>query len=489
MAYVFMAPYSSKEILERVVIGDMAERGRCIARADSLVLFVTQVAPGDVADLRIVSKKKGYAEAVPVYIHSTSRTRVQPFCQHFGVCGGCQWQHVSYAEQLAAKERLVLEKLVHIGHLQAPRVAPILAANPTEYYRNKLEFTFSNKRWLSKTEIEEHAQLDRRALGFHKPGHFDKVVDIKHCYLQPAPSNAIRATLAQFAREHELSFYDLRQNNGLLRNLIIRTATTGEVMVIVQFGQAVADQIEQVMHHLQTQFPGLTSLQYVVNTKKNETFYDLPVFLHHGQLFITEQIGDLQFRIGPKSFFQTNTVQTQVLYKKIQELAALHNDGIVYDLYTGVGSIAIFLAQYARHIVGIDVTEAAITDAQVNAGINDVVNTTFVAGAVEQLLDAQFLSTYGKPQVIVTDPPRAGMHHKVIKQLLRIAPERIVYVSCNPATQARDIALLSERYQLVTAQPIDMFPHTHHVENVVLLTKRKLDAACNSTTYRSISGE
>ena len=467
-----MALHTPKEVLRQVVIGGMVEGGRCVARVNGLVLFVTQVAPGDIADLRIVSKKKGYAEAVPVYIHNASHVRIQPFCQHFGVCGGCQWQHVNYAEQLAAKERLVLEKLVHIGHLQSPRVAPILAASPTEYYRNKLEFTFSNKRWLSTTEIEEHAPLDRRALGFHKPGYFDKIVDIEHCYLQPVPSNAIRTTLAQFAKEQDLGFYDLCENNGLLRNLIIRTTTTGEVMVVVQFGQAVADSIERVMHHLQTQFPQLTSLQYVVNTKKNETFYDLPVCLYHGQSFITEQIDGLQFRIGPKSFFQTNTVQTQVLYRKIRELADLHDDEIVYDLYTGVGSIAISLAQYARHIVGIDVTEAAIADAQVNAGINNVGNTTFVAGEVERLLDAQFLSTYGNPHVIVTDPPRAGMHPKVIRQLFHIAPDRIVYVSCNPATQARDILLLSEKYQLITAQPIDMFPHTHHVENVALLTKQ-----------------
>ncbi len=467
-----MATRIVNEVLEQVVIGDMVERGRCIARVDNLVLFVAQVAPGDVVDLRIVSKKKDYAEAVPVYIHSASHARIQPLCQHFGVCGGCQWQHVSYSEQLAAKERIVLEKLVHIGRLQAPHVAPILAANSTEYYRNKLEFTFSNSRWLSNIEIQEQAQPDRYALGFHRPGYFDKVVNITHCYLQPEPSNAIRNTLAQFAKEHGLSAYDLRQHSGLLRNIIIRTASTGEVMVIVQFGQAVADKIEQVMHHLQTQFPQLTSLQYVVNTKKNETFYDLPVHLYHGQPYITEQIDGLQFRIGPKSFFQTNTVQAQVLYRKLQELAGLHSDEILYDLYTGVGSIAIFLAQYARHVVGIDVTEGAIADAQVNAKLNNVANTTFVAGEVERLLDAQFLSTYGKPHVIITDPPRVGMHPQVVKQLLRIAPERIVYVSCNPSTQARDIALLGEQYQLVTAQPVDMFPHTSHVENIALLTRK-----------------
>lgn len=467
-----MATRTFKELLEQVVIGDMVERGRCIARVGDLVLFVAQVAPGDVVDLRIVSKKKGYAEAIPVHIHSAGHVRVQPLCQHFGVCGGCQWQHVSYTEQLAAKERLVLEKLVYIGRLQAPHVAPILAAQHTEHYRNKLEFTFSNKRWLSAAEIRAHVLPDRYALGFHRPGNFDKVVDITHCYLQPAPSNAIRNTLAQFAKEHALSAYDLRQHSGLLRNLIVRTASTGEVMVIVQFGQAATDKIEQVMRHLQTQFPQLTSLQYVVNTKKNETFYDLPVHLYHGQSYITEQIDGLKFRIGPKSFFQTNTAQAQVLYRQIQELAGLHKDEILYDLYTGVGSIAIFLAQHVRHVVGIDVNEGAIADAQVNAKLNDVVNTTFVAGEVERLLDAQCLSTYGKPHVMVIDPPRAGMHPQVIKQILRIVPGRIVYVSCNPATQARDILLLSEQYQLVTAQPVDMFPHTSHVENIALLARK-----------------
>jgi 23S rRNA (uracil1939-C5)-methyltransferase len=467
-----MAARSVKEVLARVVIGEMVEQGRCIARVDDLVLFVAQVAPGDVADLKIVGKRKGYAEAIPVYIHSTGHGRVQPFCQHFGTCGGCQWQHVSYAEQLAAKERLVLEKLIRIGHLQDPHVAPILAAKHTAYYRNKLEFTFSNQSWLSEAEIKSPTQFDRNALGFHRPGYFDKVVKVTHCHLQPEPSNTIRNTLAQFAKAHALSFYDLRQHSGLLRNLIIRTTTTGEVMVIVQFGQIATDDIEQVMYHLKTQFPQLTSLQYVVNTKKNETFYDLPVHLYNGQAFITEHLDGLQFRIGPKSFFQTNTVQAQALYQKIQELAGLQHDEILYDLYTGVGSIAIFLARYAQHVVGIDVTEAAIADARVNARLNDVFNTTFVAGEVEQSLDAQFLSTHGKPHVVVTDPPRAGMHPQVIKQLLCMAPERIIYVSCNPATQARDVALLSEQYQLVTAQPVDMFPHTSHVENIVLLTKQ-----------------
>ena len=467
-----MAAYIAKEVLKQVVIGDMVEGGRCVARVDNLVLFVTQVAPGDVVDIKIVRKKKDYLEAVPIHTYRAGQARVDPICQHFGVCGGCQWQHVSYEAQLAAKERIVLEKLTHIGRLQAPHVAPILAARHTEYYRNKLEFTFSNKRWLSTAEIEGTKQLDRRALGFHKPGSFDRVVDIQKCYLQPPPSDAIRTTLAQFAKEHELSFYDLSQHNGILRNLMIRTTSTGEVMVLVQFGQAAVDKIQQVMHHLQTKFPQLTSLQYVVNEKKNDTFYDLPTHLYHGKPYITEQIDGLKFRIGPKSFFQTNTAQTQVLYRKIRELADPHQNETLYDLYTGVGSIAIFLAQYARHVVGIDITEEAIADARANARLNHVENIAFASGAVEKLLDPQFLSTHGIPHTIIADPPRAGMHPQVIKQLLRMAPKKIVYVSCNPATQARDIALLSEQYQLITSQPIDMFPHTSHVENIALLARK-----------------
>lgn len=460
------------KVLKRVVIGDMVEQGRCVARVDDLVLFVTQVAPGDVVDLTIVGKKKNYAEAIPTHVHRTSCARTQPFCQHFGVCGGCQWQHVHYTAQLAAKERLVLEKLVTLGHLQTPRVAPILAAKATAYYRNKLEFTFSNKRWLSTTEINADAQLDRRALGFHKSGYFDKIVAISHCYLQADPSNAIRTTLVQFARAHDLSCYDLRQHNGLLRNLIIRTTTTQEVMVLVQFGQDLAAQIEQVMHYLQTQFPQLTSLQYIINTKKNETFYDLPTHLYHGKPFITEQIDGLKFRIGPKSFFQTNTAQAEVLYKKIRELADLPRDAVVYDLYTGVGSIAIFLARYVRHVVGIDSTEVAIVDAKKNASLNGISNTTFIAGKVEQqLLATQHVTMHGMPHAVVTDPPRAGMHPQVITQLLCMAPEKIIYVSCNPTTQARDIALLNKQYRLEIAQPIDMFPHTSHVENIALLRR------------------
>lgn len=416
--------------------------------------------------------KKGYAAVVPISLHSQDLPRVQPFCSHFGTCGGCQWQHVNYTAQLVAKEELVRATLTRIGHIYSPLVVKILAAQPTQYYRNKLEFTFSNKRWLSEAEIQSGVQLDRRALGFHRPRYFDRVVDIVHCYLQPEPSNAIRLAVGQFAREQGFTFYDFRQNKGLLRNLIIRTASNGEVMVIVQFGQADEAKIACMMNHIQTQFPTVTSLQYVVNTKPNETFYDLPVHVYYGQPFITEQIDGLKWQIGPKSFFQPNTAQAQVLYSTVQTLAALQGDEVVYDLYTGVGTIAHFLARKARYVVGIDIIEGAIEDARVNAQLNQITNTSFWAGDMRQMLNEQLVAIHGRPSLVVADPPRAGMHPGVLEQLLRIAPEKIIYVSCNPATQARDIAYLQELYWLTKAQPIDMFPHTSHVENVALLVKK-----------------
>ncbi|MEM7055621.1 MAG: 23S rRNA (uracil(1939)-C(5))-methyltransferase RlmD [Bacteroidota bacterium] len=417
--------------------------------------------------------KKGYAEAIPISLHSQDLSCVQPFCSHFGTCGGCQWQHVSYTAQLVAKEELIREKLTRIGHIHSPPVAKILAAQPTQYYRNKLEFTFSNKRWLSAAEIQSGMQLDRRALGFHRPRYFDRVVDIVHCHLQPEPSNAIRLAVGQFAREQRFTFYDFRQNKGLLRNLIIRTASNGEVMVIVQFGQADEAKITHMMSHIQTQFPTVTSLQYVVNTKYNETFYDLPVHGYYGQPFITEQIDGLKWQIGPKSFFQTNTSQAQVLYSTVQTLADLQGGEVVYDLYTGVGTIAHFLARKARYVVGIDIIEGAIEDARTNAQLNQLANTSFWVGDMRQMLHEQLVAMYDRPSLVVADPPRAGIHPGVLEQLLRIAPEKIIYVSCNPATQARDIDYLQELYRLTKAQPIDMFPHTSHVENVALLVKKR----------------
>lgn len=466
-----MARKHRPQVFEQVTIGPIAEAGRCVARVGEHVLFVAQVAPGDVVDLQVTGRKKGVLYAQPIHVHQPSPDRVAPCCQHFGTCGGCHWQHVSYVAQCRAKEQLVREKLTRIGQLKDPAVAPIIGAQHTTYYRNKLEFTFSSQRWLLPSEIASGAALDRRALGFHRPGCFDKLVDIQHCHLQPEPSNAIRQSIAAYARDHHLSFYDFRTHQGQLRNLIIRTTATGQVMVIVQFGQVEEAAIAQVMQHIHQQFPTLTSLQYVVNTKHNETFYDLPVHCYHGQPYITETLCGLQFRIGPKSFFQTNTAQAQVLYQQIRDLAALQGHERLYDLYTGVGSIALFLAQYVQHVVGIDTVESAIADARGNAELNGVTNATFVAGEVEHLLNDDFVATHGQPHVVVVDPPRAGLHPRVVSQLLHIAPARIVYVSCNPATQARDIALLRPQYTLSIAQPVDLFPHTSHVENIAVLER------------------
>lgn len=464
----------AQPILSHVVIGDLAEGNYCVTRVNNQVIFVEHAAPGDIMDIQIIKNKRGYATAVPLHLHTPSPLRTKPFCNHFGVCGGCQWQHVSYPAQLAAKEQLVKDKLIRLGHIDNPPVAPILAANPIQYYRNKLEYTFSSKRWLTKEEIKADQPLEKQALGFHKPGYFDKVVEIQHCYLQEDPSNAIRLAVRQLAQEQGTTFYDFHNHQGALRNLIIRTASTGEVMVIVQFGTAQETEVKQMMQSIHIQFPELTSLQYVVNTKFNETFYDLPVHCYAGKPFITEVIDGLHWQIGPKSFFQTNSTQAAVLYRTVAKLADLKGDELVFDLYTGVGTIAHYLARKARQVIGIEMVEGAIQDAQTNATLNHLNNVSFYGGDMKDILQATYVAAWGKPQVVVTDPPRAGMHPDVIQQLLALAPEKIVYVSCNPSTQARDIALLATRYQLTQAQPIDMFPHTSHVENIALLVRRSI---------------
>jgi 23S rRNA (uracil1939-C5)-methyltransferase len=466
-----MAPKYKQQIIKDVIIGDLAEGNRCVARVDNQVVFVEQAAPGDIMDIQIMKKKRGYAEAIPVHLHKPGPNRVKPFCVHFGVCGGCQWQHIDYSAQLAAKEQLVKDKLTRLGRIANPPVAKILAADPIQYYRNKLEYTFSNKRWLTQQEIQSDQPLDKYALGFHKPSYFDKVVDIQHCYLQTEPSNTIRLAVGQFAREHGYSFYDFRSHQGLLRNLIVRTTSTGEVMVIVQFGESHEGQIVHMMDFIQKKFPTLTSLQYVINTKFNETFYDLAVHCYAGQPFITEVIDGLQWQIGPKSFFQTNSTQAKVLYQTVADLANLQGHELVYDLYTGVGTIAHFLARKARQVVGIEMIEGAVKDAQINAQLNQLNNVSFWLGDMKDIFNEELLKECGRPDIIVTDPPRAGMHPDVVHQLLRVAPEKIIYVSCNPATQARDIHDLQDRYVLTHAQPIDMFPHTSHVENVAVLVK------------------
>lgn len=461
-----------KRILENVVIESMAAEGKCVARIDNQVIFVSDVAPGDVADLRVTRKKKNFLEAVPLQIHQYSPARVVPFCQHFWTCGGCKWQHIDYQTQLHYKRQQVIDNLERIAKVKLPEINPILPAEQTRYYRNKLEFTFSNKKWLTTEEINSGEELDRKALGFHMPKRFDKIIDIEHCHLQPDPSNPVRLAVREYAKERPLEFYDLVEQTGFLRNLIIRTANTGETMVIVQFAYEDQPEIERLLTFIQEKFPEVTSLQYIVNPKKNDTFFDLKVKVFSGKPFITEQMEDLQFRVGPKSFYQTNSAQAYALYKIARRFADLQGDEVVYDLYTGTGTIANFVAHKAKKVIGLEYIEAAIEDAKINSTINHIENTEFFAGDIKELLTDDFILQQDTPDVIITDPPRAGMHTDIITTILKTEARKIVYVSCNPATQARDIALLDSKYEVKAVQPVDMFPHTYHVENVVLLEKK-----------------
>lgn len=467
------------KVLKGIEIEGIAAEGKCITRYDGKVVFVTDVAPGDVADIKVIRKKKSFLEAVPVSFSKYSDKRQEPFCSHFGTCGGCKWQHINYATQLYYKQQQVVDSLERIAKVAIPEVSPILASDDTQYYRNKLEFTFSNKRWLTREEIDEGDNLERNALGFHIPKRFDKILDIDHCYLQTDPSNAIRLATKDIALKHQIPFFDLVSQTGYLRNLIIRSSSIGEVMVILQVAGDNDQWLTTVLDHLRSSFPEITSLNYVINTKGNETFHDLEVVNYHGKPFITEEMPlpdrpdqVVKFQIGPKSFFQTNAAQANVLYRKTWELAGLTGQELVYDLYTGTGTIANYVAHNAKKVIGIEYVEAAIEDAKVNARINDIRNTEFFAGDMKDLLSDRFIDKHGRPDVVITDPPRAGMHADVCAVLLTAAPQRIVYVSCNPATQARDIALLDEQYKVTAVQPVDMFPHTHHVENIVLLEKR-----------------
>lgn len=450
----------------------MVAEGKCLARHNNMVIFVAGVAPGDVVDLRITRKKKKFYEAEPVHFHELSELRVQPFCEHFGTCGGCKWQHIGYDTQLHFKQKQVKDNLERIGKVPLPEFDPILGSEKTRYYRNKLEYTFSNTSWLTKEQIESGQEFDRDALGFHIPGRFDKILDIKHCYLQPDPSNAIRLEVRRYAKEHDLPFFDIVKQEGYMRNLIIRTANTGEVMVIVQVYEDRPEEIQALMEHLATTFPEITSLQYVVNPKGNETFHDLEVVCYKGLPYIHEEMEGIKFRVGPKSFYQTNADQAYELYRLTRELAALTGDELVYDLYTGAGTIANFVAKQAREVIGIEYVPSAIEDAKINSQINDITNTTFYAGDMKDILSDELIARHGRPDVVITDPPRAGMHEDVVQKLLQVHPNRIVYVSCNPATQARDVEWLSEKYEVTRVQPVDMFPQTHHVENIVLLTAK-----------------
>jgi 23S rRNA (uracil1939-C5)-methyltransferase len=459
-------------LFSKVAIENIAAEGKCVARVDNKVIFVENVAPGDVVDLRITKDKKSYLEGTPTKFHKLSEVRTEPFCPYFGTCGGCKWQSINYEVQLTYKKQQVIDNLERIAKVEIPAVEDIIPSLNTQYYRNKLEYTFSNKRWLSQNDIDSGAELDKNALGFHIPKRFDKVVDIDHCFLQSDPSNEIRNAVRDFAKGQKFEFFDLVKMQGLMRNLIIRTANTGEIMVIVQFGRNEKESIDKMMNFIIERFPKITSLFSIVNTKGNETFHDLEMNLWYGRLYILESMEDLKFKVGPKSFYQTNSEQSFELYKIARNYAGLGGDEVVYDLYTGTGTIANFVAKSAKKVIGLEYVPEAIEDAKENSEINSITNTDFYAGDIKDLLTEDFLAFHGKPDVIITDPPRAGMHEDVIKMLKKAAPAKIVYVSCNPATQARDLAMLDDLYKVEKVQPVDMFPHTYHVENVVLLKKR-----------------
>ncbi len=463
-------------LIENVRIEAVAAEGKALAHVDEKVVFVPYVVPGDVVDLQVKKKKHSYMEAVAVKIHEYSPLRDEPFCRHFGICGGCKWQCLKYEEQLRAKQQQVVDNLQRIGKIELPEISPILGSRLTKAYRNKLEFGFSDKRWLTEDEIRSNTEYSNKdAVGFHITGAFDKILDITECHLMDDINNRIRNDIREYALEHELTFYDLRENKGLLRSLMIRTSNTGELMFLVQFRIENKEEKQQamaLMQHLADTFPEITSLLYVDNHKCNDTFADQPVHVFKGQDHIFEEMESLRFKVGPKSFYQTNTEQAYELYKVARSFAALTGNELVYDLYTGTGTIANFVARSARQVIGIEYVPEAIEDAKVNSQINGIENTLFYAGDMKDILNREFIEKHGRPDVIITDPPRAGMHQDVIDTILFAAPLRIVYVSCNPATQARDLNLLDANYKVVKVQPVDMFPHTQHVENVVLLEKR-----------------
>lgn len=461
-------------VLEDLTISDVAAEGNAIARADEMVVFIPFGAPGDVADVKIDKKKKSYAEGHIVKLKKPSEIRVEPRCEHFTICGGCRWQHLPYEFQIKCKQQQVYDALTRIARVPFPEITPIIGSKQIWEYRNKMEYTFSNKCWLTYEQLNSGLEFpDRDAAGFHIPGAFDKVLDIKKCHLQDDLSNRLRLFIKNFGKEHGYSFYDIRACQGFLRTLMIRIATTGEIMAVMVFGENDSEKIKTLLDAVRSEFPQITSLLYVINTKVNDTIADQEILLHSGKMYIEEEMDGLRFRIGPKSFYQTNSRQALVLYTVARNFADLKGDELVYDLYTGTGTIANFVARHCRHVIGIEYVEDAIKDAHINSSINGIDNTEFYAGDMKDVLTDEFISKHGRPDVMIVDPPRAGMHNDVVNVILNAEPEKIVYVSCNPATQARDLALLHVKYDITAVQPVDMFPHTQHVENVVALKLRK----------------
>ena len=460
-------------VLDNVTIIDIAAEGKAIAKVNDVVVFVPFAVPGDVVNLQVTRKKSSFMEARVLKLVQPSEKRQEAFCEHFGICGGCKWQILPYPEQLKYKQKEVKNNLKRIGKVELPEISPILGSVKTTFYRNKLEFTFSNRRWRTTEELISNKEFDTmNALGFHIPGMFDKVLDINKCWLQNDISNQLRNEIRRYALENNLTFFDLRNQEGFLRTMIVRTTSTGELMLILVFYYEDNQPREALLQHIADTFPQITSLLYIVNSKANDTITDQEVITFKGNDCIYEEMEGLRFKIGPKSFYQTNSDQAYELYKVARNFAGLTGNELVYDLYTGTGTIANFVARSARQVIGIEYVPEAIEDAKVNSQLNGIDNTLFYAGDMKNVLNVDFILEHGKPDVIITDPPRVGMHEDVVKAILAAEPERIVYVSCNPATQARDLSLLDEKYRVTAVQPVDMFPHTHHVENVVKLERR-----------------
>ncbi len=465
---------SRKQIFEHVEVIDAGAKGKTIAKApDGKVIFLPNAVPGDVIDVQTFKKRKAYYEGKAITFHKLSDKRTAPICEHFGTCGGCKWQDMAYEHQLFYKQKEVTNNLTRIGHVELPEVTPILGASNQYFYRNKMEFSFSDSRWLTVDEIQSDEDLgNRNALGFHIPGMWDKILDVKKCHLQADPSNAIRNAVKQFAIDNGLDFFNTRNQTGLLRTMMIRTSSTGDIMVLIQFFKDDKTRREQLLDYLAETFSEITSLQYVINEKANDTIYDQEVVCYKGSDHIFEEMEGLRFKINAKSFYQTNSDQAFELYKITRDFAGLTGNELVYDLYTGTGTIAQFVAKRAKRVVGVEAVPDAIAAAKENAQLNDIKNVEFFVGDMKHVFNSDFIATHGQPDIIITDPPRDGMHKDVVEQILNIAPKKVVYVSCNSATQARDLALMDGMYKITKTQAVDMFPQTHHVENVVLLEKR-----------------